>query len=1001
MPTSNIFISAIDTFISERIEKEPKEKQPIVRFILERTRENVLRVASDAVGDADITLENISDVCAALDASSLTFDPAVLKSAGVEGLAEEINAYRRKVKWEFLISEIRKTISTDPTVPFTPDDIKNKNSTLFRALKRALKGGEENGEDFDWEVLRAKLPDDLASRFEPKKLSREERRQKAVEETNALIGRLNLTDVVSTLGHDPRKLGAFLDLTSANITDAERARILYLSFRGLREAKQDSRLNELMGALHPTLANIQLVGTIPEQTRRTVIRLTVQVPVGTRKLLVRGPTNRDININGNRRIQLELPPIEGEQNLIQLLAYDERNRARSELFEIPIEQISYKPDEDTLFAFLEAVKDEAFEEIRQDEKKNALFRKFIEESLIRHFAGDFEEGRAYVERLRASNNNPFVKLALDEVLEQFEEINRMEFLFIREDEHLMFFQKWCVQKIGEHESAVILANEPGLGKTVTALAATYDDESLYVCPNPAATTWVEQLAKFFRDPYIENLAGFSYAERERMLHSTRYRGILTNVEFMRRKGEGSGEARKFALLNRRRYPARKKSLVVDEAHFLKNDSQQTEGIGQLEYDRMLLLSASPFRNPDSFCRVMRKIFPEDVRFASLAAFQRAFPANDPAALKALYLLVQPHIIRFRKAEVLPTATRSRPLEDQPFALPQKRHIDPFATGRGQFMLTRSQQEAILEMFEDWNVWTAKYDHYMPRGELADMDGIRVSDDQLTKTHALRQIMNDPAYIGEDEPSPKREACMGIIREELEQNTKVVVFCKYHEQVRAYARMLEAEGIGFSMYTGEISKQGVKKDEHGREILFAVDEFDNYRLDGVGNPVPAARGERGKKMLAMDYERLTFQNNPDRKVMLATFSAGAQSVTFTAAGAMIFDDMPRDYTEQYQAEDRIHRIDTDRRKYEVRYYQLMANYSEDFLQRMRDYQTEKVQPDGETVELPAFERWFEQGTLDQVTLRNLRAQRTSFELLNDAIAVDPDMLEPERPFDLVA
>jgi len=237
----------------------------------------------------------------------------------------------------------------------------------------------------------------------------------------------------------------------------------------------------------------------------------------------------------------------------------------------------------------------------------------------------------------------------------------------------------------------------------------------------------------------------------------------------------------------------------------------------------------------------------------------------------------------------------------------------------------------------------------------------------------------------------------ILEEELAGGNKVVVFCRYHEQIRAYARMLSEMGIEYAEFTGEITRQRYKKDGDGAKIRYQVDEFDNFILDDQGRPVEAIGRQKGKNMLAIDYERLVFQNDPNVQVCLSTYSAGSQSVTFTAASAMIKDDLPEDCVRDYQAEDRIHRIDVDRPKHEVRYYNLIAQYDEDFLDEVRDHMVERELADGQIQDVSAYDLWFSQGTLDEVHFANLDSQKTGFELLNNGISVDPDLVEGESPF----
>jgi hypothetical protein len=50
-------------------------------------------------------------------------------------------------------------------------------------------------------------------------------------------------------------------------------------------------------------------------------------------------------------------------------------------------------------------------------------------------------------------------------------------------------------------------------------------------------------------------------------------------------------------------------------------------------------------------------------------------------------------------------------------------------------------------------------------------------------------------------------------------------------------------------------------------------------------------DEGLPINALDYERLQFQMSRNSRLLLATYRSGAVGVTFTAAGAVIFADLP--------------------------------------------------------------------------------------------------------------
>lgn len=1002
MSIGKIIQRAMDEFIDSRLNKSTPDKRTVLQFVLGQTRKHVQGIMDRTVG-GDFSVGRLDDLCEALDSAPATFAAPVLESIGEGTLEGDIMSCRQSVKWKILVDELRKIIPSDGK-PFSPNVIKSADGGLHRALRSALKR-EFTDSSFSWELLRKKLPDDLHARYESDKITPEERRRCLEEGAKANIDKLSLSDVVAGLRTDPKKLAYFLDIAGFNLGDEDKDRIVYVSFSGLRQKKSDPKLDRLLASCAEELTPVEVISNVPGTTDKGHVTLTVSVPDGAKYLLVRGPWNRDIKVNGNNEVTFDVILTPGEENKITLLAYDEEEGKRSDAKEIAIVQTGDAVDQDCLIDFLKALGEQSLEEVANDEKKSELFRRCIEESVIKYFVGDFVKGEAYVKSIVEKQTHHFVIGVFEEVLKLFREINSLEFPFIREGEQLMFFQKYCIYRISlarrSGVKSMILANEPGLGKTVTALAATYSDELLTVCPNSAVSTWTEQAAQFFLSPFYENLAGLPAQKRMSVLEKTNRRGVLTNIEFMRLSGKESSEhaGRKFKLLNRRRRPELQRITIVDEAHFLKNDSQQTEGTSCLEDDFTLLLTASPFRNPRSLCRVMGRIFPEDPRFKNVNAFVKAFPHDDPKALKALHLMVQPYVIRFLKSEVMPTYDPSCPPHGQEFSLPEKKYIDPFETSLGCFTLTQSQQQAILEMFQDWDAWTSKYDHYMPSDQNAYEDGIRSSDSRLTKEHALRQIVNDPKYVGSNEPSPKHQMAMGILDREILTGNKVLVFCRYHEQVKAYAKLLDSRGVKYSMFTGEVSRRGYVKDASGQRVNYAIDDSDNYVLDAHGCPVAATGDQPSKPILAMDYERLVFTNDPEVKVCLATYSAGAQSVNFTVANAVIKDDLPEDCIREYQADDRIHRIDPHHVRKEVRYYSLVSEYDEAFLEETRSFVVERTMPDDNTQQFSAHDLWFRQGTLDQVHIGNLKSQRVAFELLNNGISVDPDLVEEEVAFNM--
>lgn len=959
------------------------------------------------------------------------YAPDVLAAIGESDLAQQILDRFEQVQWAILMSKLEECIPRDTY--FNPGTIQSHNQDLHKALTGVLGNGNGNGDaQADWNKLSEHLPEKLRRWYEPVKQSKEQRRERIEAETRAKIESDEEIQHALTMFNGDRKKLAFA-LRSLGLSSVEVADIIFVRFHGLKQDPSEARLDFLIRTHQPTISGrAEVISECPTETNTHEIELTVRMPAGSSRLCVEGTWKKDIIVKeGEDTMVIRMPLTPGKMNFISLLPYHEDKNADPVLRTrcdqptvVAIEQNGQGEDIAALFEFLTALKGDKLEALTGNEERSRNFLLRAEEFLIKHFAEDFKEGERYTKALIGQfKDNDLARKTLNAVLTKFRAIDKEKYPALKTGKKLYFFQKYCIYKIRQAREngarGVILANEPGLGKTVTALLATHDDEVLIGCPNAVASVWKGQEGYFFKAPFLMNLAGVKYDERQEMLRENAAQGqqampgVVTNIQFVRfKKGSSEVDAQrtdqKFALLNGRWAPHRRRRVnVVDEMHFLKNESQQTEGVRRLQGDFSLWLSASPHRDPDSFCRIMRHMLPGDRRFASLTAFRLAFPKDDPEALRVLNMLQQEHIIRFTKADVLLTSDPAIPVEQQKRRVPRKRHIEAENEQGGLFTLTEAQQQAIFELFEDWEAWKRKYDKYMPADRWAREDRIRGRENQLVKKHALRQIVNNPAYIGSPEASPKHAAMRRIIEQELgaNPNNKGLVFCRYHAEVDAYAEMLRGMGIPYTLCTGRIIQEKYKKDDTGEEMYFEVDRFDNPKIGPDGKPIPTTDKNKGKRLMSIDYETQVFQNDPNTRIMLSTFEAGGVGKTFTAANFAVEDDKPEDYTARYQAEDRIHRIDEERPKHEVRYYSLTSQYSPEFLDGIRDMTLEEPPRSGEDVNVEndepvtfsPYERWFAQGTMDSVQESNLQSQKTVFEIINDGIEEDPNLMRNERRF----
>ncbi|MCT4640562.1 MAG: DEAD/DEAH box helicase [Bacteroidales bacterium] len=804
------------------------------------------------------------------------------------------------------------------------------------------------------------------------------------------IKKLNLEDAVSLLQDDPLKLKLYMQFAFPEKTEEEINQLVSTGFKGLYAAPSESKEKGYL-EFTPSLEKIELE-LLPASTEENTVILKGRV-TGTDIVYLAGTWTRRLMAEKDGTFEITIPLKTGESNEIRVMGIDVENETRTKQETLHVRQTGEVEDIEALFELLADTREELLDDVTRDPKRFEFLLKTSEQMLIKKFSLSFDEGQKYIENLISKNKSPVIQKVLQKVLERFGAINEIKFENMKEDTPLFFFQKYSALKIkgamSQGKAGIILANEPGLGKTVVSLAATSDRKSLTIAPNSVTSAWGEEAAKFLKNPDTTVLQNMSAEQRKKVLREDDSRHKVTNIEFLR----STKDKERFELLS----GDGKKVIIYDEAHTRENlSSQQTRGANMLKGDFQLMLSASPFKNPVSMRRMLHNLYPGKPEFSSDTAFAKAFPEGDSKALKALSLLKDEHVIRFRKKDVLEEFDQNVPLEEQKNKLPKKTYINPEELG--EFEMTQDQAHSIYEMFMDWRSWTEKYNKYLPDDDVALEDGLRLKkgENNFSKKHALRQSINNPNFIGSKEDDNKLEVVEKMVEKALSEGRRPVVFCRYNAQAEKYAERFKQYNP--ALYTGITSKKKLKKDSSGKIETFKKNEDGSWALDESGYPVPDSKGQ---KMLALDYERITFQNSNDRQVMISTYAAGAVGTTFTAGKAFIGDDLPENYVQQYQAEDRIHRIDNDHRTHhDVKYYYPVSKYPESFLEEMKAKWV--VRENGGYIEVDkttegaksAYETFFKQGTFDQVHFRNLNAQKNIFHLINDGI-IDEDSLGKEE------
>lgn len=804
-------------------------------------------------------------------------------------------------------------------------------------------------------------------------------------------------DLIPLFGGNPAMMKVFLKILNKNMPEEEIDSLVQTSFRGLRDVTKVEKLREYL-KYDQSFGVPELKYKIDTSTNDRFVSVE-GVALGATHIYVSGTWNRRIKVDSEGKFKVNVPLRIGEKNEVKVLGINPSNKLRSKLLIYNVEQLGRKEDGVEVVEFLSLLKLDLQQAFRNDKLLMEMLVKTAEYSLIKRFGKSFDEGRKYVLEQIDAAKGPLTPVVLDIVLKEFEAINNMKIENLKVSKELYFYQKWCVKKImsymEEGKPGVILANDPGLGKTIVSIVGTNSSNAIIIAPNSVVSTWQEHADAFIKSHHTVSLQYMSGSEKKQSIQgaiiSSNKRDsnsgvkIITNIEFLQKPED----EKRFELMNDFLTTDKSSVLVLDEAHWrLNQDTRQTEGVSKLRPKFTLMVTATPFKNPETFRKMLSTISANDKRFSDRKAFRQVFRGDTSSDLRALSRLKDEYVIRFRKQDVLEEYDKKLPLAMQDRKLPKKNYM-PNIT----FEMSQSQALSIYQMFMNFDGWSKKYGHYMRTKENIS-DGVWRGGNIL-KRHALRQVVNNPSYIGSDQSNPKLAASIGAIQKSLSENRKIIVFCMYTAQIEAYRTALARYNP--AIMSGEVSKEGELLDSNNVLRKFKRNE-DGWVLDSNGYPIDDSTG---MPMSKLDYERITFQNAKDRKVMLCIYKTGGLGVTLNAAKTVIFDDIPESYIQAYQAEDRAHRIDTNitRTHYDIKYYRLVSGYPKDFLEEMKKTYIQRNSSGYVVVNSPpkekslqsAYEAFFEQGTFDQVLNKNLDVQKSVYQLIIDGIA-DEELLE---------
>jgi len=308
----------------------------------------------------------------------------------------------------------------------------------------------------------------------------------------------------------------------------------------------------------------------------------------------------------------------------------------------------------------------------------------------------------------------------------------------------------------------LLCDEPGLGKTATAITAARltkpNGRILVLCPNSLKYWWDAEIRRWHPEAHILVLrSGRLYRDRDWAAYKRLPSGyLIVNWEALRLLPQVLAQVWQW--------------ILADEAHRVKNrDTQVYHALNTVRTGRLVLITATPFANkPAELWTLLHMVAPH--RYTSYWRFFEMYTDYSPwdpyrtiRGVKNADLLARelaPIMIRRTKTECLPQ-------------LPEK----TYTTIRLE--LEPHQARAYLQMAKEMYV------------ELESGDAIEAVN-TLSLLTRLRQLVSTTATLDVTDYSAKLDAVMDLVQDAPDD--RFVIFTQFRKTVEALVRRLTEAGI---------------------------------------------------------------------------------------------------------------------------------------------------------------------------------------------------------------
>lgn len=426
---------------------------------------------------------------------------------------------------------------------------------------------------------------------------------------------------------------------------------------------------------------------------------------------------------------------------------------------------------------------------------------------------------------------------------------------------------------------LLIADEPGLGKTIQAVGAcnAVSDARriLIIAPASLKINWQREFQKWdTKGLRVDRVSGGASHHWPEDTPESPAEVVIINFDLVEQH---------YAQLTRRTWDA----LIIDEAHALKSsDAKRTklilgaekkkeqQSMPGIPATRKVFLTGTPILNrpaeiwplahaldPDFF----RDKYQFERRYCDGKKTDYGWNARGASNLKELQ--------RELRARIMVRRQKSQVLKDLPPKTRQLIELDhpTFARANGHFAKLEQSAQTIKDCFAKRDALSARID----ATPATDTDALARYAEQVRQLEReARVAFFQMSEVRKETALMKVPQVMDLIKTTLD-NGKLILFCHHAEVVEAYTDALNQH------FKKQAGKHGTPK------------------------TIATVTGKTPNDQRQLEADR--FQEDPDCQVFIGTIQAAGTGLTLTSASAVLFAELDWVPGNMNQAEDRAHRI----------------------------------------------------------------------------------------------